>query len=422
MPQFNINSNYMPHFLIQGGGSSKRLNGEISVSGSKNAVLPALASALIFQNKPEFLNLPDIEDVKRMNELISSVNDYGKMDMEIAKRFRASILPVGPLLAKFGKVSFPHPGGCVIGARPIDVFISGWEAMGAKINTPTKTEGGNLIYEAIAPEGLRGTDYTFKTQSVTGTEGMIMTAVLANGDTILRNCAMEPEIIYLADFLNKNGAKINGAGTTTIHIEGRGQKLLQSAAPYTAPPDRIEAGTFLILGALAADDLLIKNIFPEELASLSSVLKEAGVDVEYEKNSARIRKPKNMKAVQIKTKEYPGFATDLQAPFAVLATQAEGQSLIHETIFEGRLSYTQDLNRMGANISLMDPHRAMVQGPTPLYGRKLESPDLRAGLAFMIAAIIAEGESQIGNIYQIDRGHEKIDERLRVIGANIQRV
>lgn len=412
----------MPLFLIQGGGGQKNLRGEISVGGSKNAALPALAASLIFQNKPEYLNLPDIEDIKRMNELISSVGSSGKMDMDIAKRFRASILPVGPMLAKYGKVSFPHPGGCVIGARPIDVFISGWEAMGAKIKTPAKTEGGNLIYEAEAPGGLKGADYAFKTQSVTGTEGMMMTAVLADGDTVLRNCAMEPEIIYLANFLNKNGASVVGAGTTTIHIEGRGGKLLPNIVSYTAPPDRIEAGTFLLLGAVAADELLVKNIFPEELASLSAVLKESGVAVEYGKDFALIKKTKNMKAVHVKTKEYPGFATDLQAPFAVFATQAEGQSLIHETIFEGRLAYTQDLNRMGANISLMDPHRAMVQGPTPLYGRKLESPDLRAGLAFMIAAIIAEGESQIGNIYQIDRGHERIDLRLSNIGARIQRI
>lgn len=412
----------MPHFLIQGGGGAPVLNGEILVGGSKNSALPALASSLLFKEKPEFFNLPDIEDIKRMNELILPVGQGGKMDMEIAKRFRASILPVGPVLARFGSVSFPHPGGCVIGARPIDVFLSGWEAMGAKIKTPTKTEGGNLIYEADAPDGLKGADYVFKTQSVTGTEGMIMTAVLARGDTVLRNCAMEPEIIYLADFLNKNGAGIAGAGTTTIHIEGRGGKLLAGSSPFTAPPDRIEAGTFLILGALAAKELLIKNIFPEELSALASVLKEAGANIIMEKNSAVVKKTKNIKGVNIKTKEYPGFATDLQAPFAVFATQAMGQSLIHETIFEGRLTYTQDLNLMGANISLMDSHRAMISGPTQLYGRKLESPDLRAGLAFMIAALIAQGESQIGNIYQIDRGHEKIDLRLKNIGANIQRI
>lgn len=398
------------------------MGGEITVSGSKNSALPALAASLLFSKTPGFRSLPDIEDIKRMNELILSVDASGKMDMEIAKRFRASILPVGPVLARFGAVSFPHPGGCVIGARPIDVFLSGWEAMGAKIKTSAKTEGGNLIYEAEAKDGLKGADYAFKTQSVTGTEGMIMTAVLVRGDTVLRNCAMEPEITYLADFLNNNGAKITGAGTTTIHIEGRGGKLLSGKEPFTAPPDRIEAGTFLILGALASDGLLVKNIFPEEVASLTAILKEAGVEIALEKNFAVVKKNKNFKAVHVKTKEYPGFATDLQAPFAVFATQAEGQSLIHETIFEGRLAYTQDLNRMGANISLMDPHRAMVNGPTLLYGRKLESPDLRAGLAFMIAALIAEGESQIGNIYQIDRGHEKIDERLRTIGADIRRI
>ena len=409
----------MPAFLVKGGNI---LEGEIAVGSSKNAALPALASSLLFRDTPHFLNLPEIEDIKRMNELISSADNQGGVDLEIAKRFRASILAVGPLLARFGKASFPHPGGCVIGARPIDVFINGWEIMGGKLIESGKTEGGNMIYSIEAKESLKGCDYTFKVQSVTGTEGIIMTALLANGQTTLRNCAMEPEIIYLAEFLNNNGADIRGAGTTEIVVTGRAGKLLNAIVPFSVPPDRIEAGTFLILGALAAKSLEIKNINQRELASLFAALGEAGVNIIDTKNGVIVKKPEKINAVNIKTKEYPGFATDLQAPFSILATQASGQSLIHETIFEGRLSYAEDLNRMGAKVALMDPHRALITGPTPLYGRELQSPDLRAGLAYVIAALIAEGESKIGNIYQIDRGYEKIDERLRMIGADIRRI
>ena len=413
----------MPAFFIKGGGASApNLEGAITVGSSKNSALPALAASLLFSGKPEFLKLPDIEDIKRMNELISSIDGEGRVDLNIAKRFRASILVVGPLLARFGRASFPHPGGCLIGARPIDVFINGWEAMGGKLAESGKTDGGNLIYTVEAPLTLKGCDYTFKIQSVTGTEGMIMTALLAHGPTMLRNCAMEPEIKYLADFLNKNGADIRGAGTTEISIEGRRGKLLSPVSPFSAPPDRIEAGTFLILGALAARSLEIKNINKRELISLFAALGEAGVQITDTKNGVIIKKPAKLNAVNIKTKESPGFATDLQAPFSILATQASGQSLIHETIFEGRLAYAEDLNRMGAKVSLMDPHRALISGPTQLYGRELQSPDLRAGLAYVIAALIAEGESKIGNIYQIDRGYAKIDERLRAIGADIKRI
>lgn len=413
----------MPAFLVKGGGASAPyLEGEITVGSSKNAALPALAASLLFSEMPEYSGLPDIEDIKRMHELISSIDNEGKVDLEIAKRFRASILVVGPLLARFGKSNFPHPGGCLIGARPIDVFINGWEAMGGKLSESGKTEGGNLIYTVDAPSGLKGCDYTFKVQSVTGTEGMIMSALLANGDTTLRNCAMEPEIEHLANFLNDNGAKIRGAGTTEITIEGKNGRMLSPKKPFRAPSDRIEAGTFLILGALAAKSLEIKNINKRELASLFAALTEAGIEIADTPNGVIVKKPKNINPVNIKTKEYPGFATDLQAPFSILATQASGQSLIHETIFEGRLSHAEDLNRMGAKVTLMDPHRALITGPTPLYGRELQSPDLRAGLAYVIAALIAEGESKIGNIYQIDRGYAKIDARLRAIGANIERI
>lgn len=419
----------MATFLIKGG---RLLEGEIEVRGSKNAALPLLAASLLFDKNPEIKNVPQIEDIFRMKELVLGVKESEKIDTEIAKKIRASILLVGPTLARFGRAVFPHPGGCVIGARPIDVFLSGWQAMGAEYAYSGKTAHGTDIHSLKAPNGLSGCDFTFRALSVTGTEGLMMTAVLAKGKTILRNAALEPEVARLAEFLNKNGAKISGAGTTTVIIEGRGVELLRAGGgAFCIPPDRIEAGTLAILGALAAKKLVIRNFPGEELVALLAVLKDVGVEYEITPPnppvffpSLALERPRSWigRAVNIKTKEYPGFPTDLQAPFAVLATQASGASMIHETIFEGRLNYMEDLNKMGARIILCDPHRAIVNGPTVLHARTLESPDIRAGLALIMAALIAEGESQIGNIYQVDRGYEKIDERLRAIGADIKRI
>ena len=408
----------MAKFLIKGG---RALEGEIEINGSKNAALPVLASSLLFKEKIEIENLPNIEDTKRMKELLDKLGADGKIDYEIAKKFRASILPVGAVLARFGKVAFPHPGGCVIGERPIDVFLDGWKAMGAKTEL---LEGAPTGYAITAPGGLSGIDYTFKIPSVTGTEALMMTAVLANGTTILRNAVLEPEIKYLADFLNANGAQISGAGTTTIKIEGRSGKLLEYSARFTAPPDRIEAGSFAILGALLGKNLRIKNFLAGELPTFLALLSNVGADYVLEDNVLVFKDDhkKTLRASNLITKEFPGFPTDLQAPFTILLTQAEGQSLVHETVFEGRLNYIQDLNKMGSRITLCDPHRAIIYGPAKLSGRTMESPDIRAGLAFIIAGLIAEGESTIENIYQIDRGYEKIDERLRSIGADIKRI
>lgn len=408
-------------------GPSKLLKGEISVCGSKNAALPAMASSLLFVDEPrgtEFKNLPDIEDVRRMWELLDGIRE-GNIDSEIAKKIRASILVVGPALARFGSVVFPHPGGCLIGARPIDVFLEGWKAMGAELSLCSSTSDivhSIPFYKLRATNGLHGCDYAFRIPSVTGTEGLLMTAVLAEGNSVLRNCAMEPEIAALANFLNENGARIYGAGTHTIKVEGRGGKLLKFFAPYQNPPDRIEAGSLAILGGVLAERLVIRNFPSEELPSLLASLKKTGVNFKTENGDFIVERQKKLSAIDIKTKEYPGLATDLQAPFTVLATQADGASMIHETIFEGRLNYVEDLKRMGANIVLCDPHRAIVYGKTSLKGCRLEGPDLRAGLAFIIAALLAEGESQIGNVYQIDRGYERIDDRLRAIGADIRRI
>lgn len=334
---------------------------------------------------------------------------------EVAEKFRASVVLAGPLLAREKRIFFPHPGGCVIGKRPIDIFLDGWQAMGAKVR---QNKAG---YE-VRVSRLRGADFTFRTISVTATETLMMTAVLAHGKTILRNVALEPEIPSLAEFLNKSGAKIKGAGTPIIEIVGTGGKLLRGGKTFEIIPDRIEAGDFLILAAALGKNLKIKDCNPEHLTAIMATLEACGVKITRGVNWVSVSRPNILLNADIKTREYPWFVTDLQAPFTVLMTQARGQSLIFETVFNGRLGYIEDLNRMGANIIPLDQHRVLVTGPTSLHGREIESPDLRAGLAFVIAALIAKGESRIKNIYQIDRGYEKVEERLQKIGADIKRI
>jgi UDP-N-acetylglucosamine 1-carboxyvinyltransferase len=317
-------------------------------------------------------------------------------------------------LARSGQVSFPHPGGCVIGAgtRPIDLFLEGFQALGAQI----KFTAG---YYHLTAKKLHGTHYFFTTVSVTGTEALMMTATLADGQTVLENCAMEPEIIALADYLNNQGAKIAGAGTTTITING--VKSIKGGA-FTVIPDRIETGTFAILAAASQAELLITDCFPEHISILLNIFHKQGIKFEQGSNWLKMLPSKKIAAYSIKTHEYPGFPTDLQSPYTVLMTQAQGSSIIHETIYDRRLLFTDMLTQMGANIIMCDPHRVVINGPTPLHGRKLTSPDLRAGMSMIIAALIAAGKTEIDNIYQIERGYEQIAERLQAIGADIERV
>ena len=416
----------MDKFIINGG---KKLNGIIEVKGAKNAALKGFAAALLTSKTVVIKNVPEIEDIARIVDLEKSIGakvghvKHGQyeitadsltshlIDPEIAKRLRASIVLAGPILACMGKVKFPHPGGCVIGERPIDIFLDGFKALGASV----EYEGG--FYE-IEARKLKGAKFVFNAVSVTGTETLMMTAVLAKGRTILKNCACEPEIESLANFLNQCGAKIKGAGTPYITIDGVA-KL--NGGTYQTIPDRIEAGTFAIMAAVLGGGVTIKNCEPEHLDSLWNSLARTGAKFEIGKNSVHVL-PSQLRAVSIKTHEYPGFPTDLQAPFCVLLTQAEGQSLVHETIYEGRLSWTEELKRMGADILSLDPHRIEIKGPTVLKGREIESPDIRAGMAYIISSLCAKGESIINNIYQIDRGYEKIEERLQKLGADIKRV
>lgn len=423
---------------IKGLNGEKKLKGSLSVSGAKNSALPILAATLLVDGEITIENVPSILDIHRMfkllehvgatttfNEnraLISVPSSIGsQIEREIGENMRASIVLTAPLLARTGEVHFPHPGGCVIGKRPIDLFLSGFEALGAHVE---ETEEGYILR---APDGLRGTDFFFSIQSHVATETLMMTAALAHGTTRLLNASAEPEIVDVANFLRSCGVVIEGAGTHTITIEGTGGKPLSPpTVPYSVIPDRLEAGSFLVIGALTASDLVVENCDPKHLTALLHTFKLAGVSFEVGETSVSIientEPNSSFNAVSIKTHEYPGFPTDLQAPLAVFLTQATGSATIFETIFEGRLSYADDLCAMGADMHVRDSHYGHINGPKKLIGRELKSPDIRAGLAFITAALVADGGSVISNLFYIDRGYESIEEKLRSIGADIKRV
>ncbi|HCX27755.1 MAG TPA: UDP-N-acetylglucosamine 1-carboxyvinyltransferase [Candidatus Portnoybacteria bacterium] len=417
-------------FIINGG---RPIEGAIKVKGAKNAALKVFPLALMTSEPIGISNMPEIEDCYRAEEMLVAlgheVSRSGKGVVEISyksrtcvnlppglvNKFRASIMFVGPLLATCGEVCFPHPGGCVIGAgtRPIDMFLDGFVKMGAKVEVLENSY-------RLSAKKLKGATIFFPKITVTGTESLMTTACLAEGITILKNCAMEPEIPALAEFLNTMGAKIAGAGTPVIKIEG--VKKLRGGN-YMLIPDRIETGTFAILAAVAnSGEVLIENCNPGHLEALWALFDKIGVNYKLGQNSVKISPTKKILPSNVVTHEYPGFATDLQSPYTVLMTQAHGLSLIHETIHDRRLLFTDMLTQMGANIIMADPHRVVVSGPSKLYARKLISPDLRAGIALVIAALIAEGSTEIDNIYQIERGYEDLVERLTGLGADIKKV
>ena len=421
--------------VVEGLNGIRQLKGTLTVSGSKNDALQALAATFLFQSPLHLTNVPEIEDIERLSILLTKLGvtitrnkktltldsnhlNNAVLDTDIAKKLRASIILTGPLLARLGEVHFPHPGGCVIGERPIDLFLDGFARMGGKLNT----RNGN--YHLTVPSGhLQGTEIFFRNQAVTATECFLLTAILARGQTVLKNCALEPEIASLGSFLVRQGAKIKGLGTTTLVIDGG--PLLNSPRPnYEIIPDRIEAGSFLILGTLIARELTVTNCEPEHLGAVINLLRTAGATIETGKQKIIIRTTprQSYRALIIKTHEYPGFPTDLQALISVFLTQAQGESRIFETIFEGRLGHLKTLSRMGANINIHNQHQATIVGPTSLVGRTVISPDLRAGLAYLLAGLIAKGETIIHNIHYIDRGYEQIDKRLRAFGFNIKRL
>ena len=423
-------------FVVRGRTKKQSLSGTVTVGGAKNAALQALAFSLLFKDAVSYERVPQIEDIDHMCELLEGLGatisrgDHAvtieyhdaietSLDEERAKRMRASVVLTGPLLARTGTAKFPFPGGCVIGKRPVDIFLDGYRALGAKVSE----NDGEFSVSAVSKgkKTLKGTELFLRVPSVTATQTLMMCAVGAEGTTVIKNAALEPETESLASFLNECGAKISGLGTSTLTIEGTG--LLEARGRvYRVPPDRIEVGSFLILGALAAKELTIDDCEPSHVEAVIDAVRRAGAEVEVKKASIVVRAAKKLHAVDIKTHEYPGFPTDVQAPMVVLLTQAEGEALVFETIFEGRLNYTEGLARMGASIKMWDTHRVSVHGPERLHGKVLEGPDIRAGLAYIIAGVVAEGETVIHNAYYVDRGYESIETRLRAIGVDIHRM
>ncbi len=403
-------------FVVEGLGGKKTLRGEIAVKGAKNAALKALSASVLFDDAVSIENLPDIEDVKRMQELLAG--GLPVLKKEIAERLRASIVLTGPTLARYGTVTFPFPGGCVLGERPIDLFLGGFKALGAVV------EEKDELFTITGK--LKGARIFFPSVSVTATETLMMAAVLAEGETELQNSAMEPEIGALIRYLNACGAHIEGADTPTLVIKGTGGKLLHSSGlPYITPPDRIETGSFCLLAALLGDEVKVTNCEPLHVDALLALLRKAGakfdIGPDYIVCQGLALPSDKYRSVSVRTHEYPGFPTDLQAPMAVFLTQCAGEATILETIFDGRFRYADDLIRMGGDITVMNPHKILIKGPTPLSRKELESPDLRGGLAYIIAAAVAEGTSTIDNAYLIDRGYERIEERLQKLGLNIRR-
>jgi UDP-N-acetylglucosamine 1-carboxyvinyltransferase len=415
----------MEKYRISGGHP---LSGEIKVAGAKNAALKIVAASILLNGICKISNIPEIEDIKRLAEILKSLGakiswkngimeinpdaiNNSNPDQELVQKLRSSIMLAGPLLARFGEVTMSHPGGCIIGKRPVDMFLSGFEAMGAEIFDHQESF-------TLRAKKLRGTKIILPKMSVTVTESLMMTACLAEGTTTIINAAMEPEIPSLANYLNTCGAKISGAGTSQITIEGV-DKLM--AKDHKLIPDRIEAGSFIMMGLATNSEIKVTDCNPNHLETVLEILKNAGANLEIGENHIKT-KISNMRGENLQTHEYPGFPTDLQAPFTVLMTQASGRSLIHETIFDGRLFYTDKLNTMGADIIMCDPHRVIVSGKTKLYGKKLESPDLRAGMGLVIAGLLAEGETVIDNIYQIERGYEDLVGRLKNLEAKIEKI
>jgi UDP-N-acetylglucosamine 1-carboxyvinyltransferase len=419
----------MDKFVIRGGNP---LLGTIRTSGAKNAALPAMAAALLTEEPVILENIPQVRDIETTRKLLTAMGaevelGYGRAQhrtticarklnspeasYELVKTMRASTLVLGPLVARCGRARVSLPGGCAIGARPIDLHIKGLERLGAKINQ----EHG---YVEASADRLKGAEIVFDKITVTGTEDLLMAATLAEGETIMQNCAREPEVADLADLLNKMGAKIEGAGTPTIRVRGvakmRGTK-------HRIIPDRIEAATFIIAGALTDGDLNVTDCNPAHLGSLLQKLQEVGIRTRHTVDSVRVEGSGNFKAADVVTEEYPGFPTDLQAQYMALATQSEGTSVITENIFENRFMHALEMMRMGANIKI-EGRRAVVRGKSPLSGAAVLASDLRASASLVLAALVAEGETIIDRVYHIDRGYENIEEKLKGVGAQIKRI
>jgi UDP-N-acetylglucosamine 1-carboxyvinyltransferase len=419
----------MDKFVIRGGNP---LVGTIRVSGAKNSALPCMAAAILTEDEVTLENIPQVRDIETERKLLASMgaavgtregSARDRMTIscrslsdpvaryEIVKTMRASSLVLGPLVARAGVARVAMPGGCAIGGRPIDLHIKGLEKMGAVI---TREHG----YLEARANRLKGAHLVFDKITVTGTEDLLMAAVLAEGETLMENCAREPEVTDLAALLTAMGANIEGAGTTTIRVKGVSSL---HGAHYRINPDRIEAGTFLIAGAITGGDLTVTNCNPSHLGAVLNKLEEAGVRVETGADSVRAHAAERLRAADISTEEYPGYPTDMQAQYMALATQAEGTSQVRENIFENRFMHVQELVRMGANIKV-DGSTATVRGSSKLSAAAVMCSDLRASASLVLAALVADGESILDRVYHMDRGYEHIEEKLRGVGAEIQRM
>jgi len=428
----------MPDKLIIEG--KNKLEGVIDIKGSKNAATPIIAATLLTSEPCVLDNIPLVDDVRKMLEIIRKMGaevefleerkvkivakniDPKKLDFSLVNKMRSSILLIGPLVARFGFFKIPQPGGCVIGSRPIDVHLSALKKMGVSIEEFGLKKNGSRssnIYHFKTKRKLKGKEIVLDEFSVTATENILMAAALTQGKTVIKIAAAEPHVSDLALFLRKMGAEIKGEGTNTIEVKG---KESLKGATHEITYDYMEAGTFILLSLATGGSVRIENVPTEQLSLLLAKLKSFGGKLKIEKNAVTTSPSKNLKINKVQTMPYPGIPTDLQAPLGVLSTQAKGLTLIHDTLYEGRLKYLEELNKMGAEIVVCDPHRAIINGPTRLHGVSLDPLDLRSGAALIIAGLIAEGTTIIRDISQADRGYEEIDKRLRKVGAKIKRI
>lgn len=416
----------MDKLIINGG---RKLKGDVTISGSKNASLPICIAAVLAAGTSTITNVPRLRDISTTAKLLESLGagiertgtsmriDAGTINTveatyDLVKTMRASVLVLGPLLARFGRSRVSLPGGCAIGARPIDQHLKGLKALGAEI----RLEHGYV--EAIAKKGLKGARINFDISTVGGTEHLLMAAAVAKGETVLENAAREPEIADLADYLNRMGARIEGAGTDTIRIQG---VEALTPADYEVMPDRIEAGTFMCAAAITGGDIRIKGMKLEHLDALSFKLMDAGVEITNRGGVVRVKGPKRPQAVNIRTRPYPGFPTDMQAQFMALMCVADGASVISENIFENRFMHVSELQRFGADITV-EGNSATVKGVKKLSGAPVMATDLRASACLVLAGLAAEGTTEIQRIYHLDRGYEQIETKLAAVGAEITRV
>jgi UDP-N-acetylglucosamine 1-carboxyvinyltransferase len=427
----------MDKFRIEGG---RPLEGRVVIGGAKNAALPAMAAALLTPKRVVLRNIPRVRDILTMRTLLDEMGADSSLKgeregnrltlqarkisdqtapYELVKQMRASVLVLGPLLARFGRARVSLPGGCAIGARPINLHLKGLEKLGARVSM-------DHGYVEARTERLKGDLFHFDTVTVTGTENLMMAATLADGETVLENAAIEPEVQDLAELLNAMGAGIQGAGTSTIRIRGVSEL---HGAEHSIIPDRIETGTFLVAAAITGGHLTLERVEPAHVTAVVAKLAETGVKIDHgvlqsgghRFSIMEVRAPESLGAADITTLEYPGFPTDMQAQYMALATQALGASVVTETIFENRYLHALELARMGADITV-DGRRAVVRGPTKLSGTNIQASDLRASASLVLAGLAAEGESVIDRVYHIDRGYERIEEKLRRVGATIQRI